>query len=41
MPGKQMSLSEMERQIAVLKDRYAELAKSSDQARITRRRAPT
>lgn len=35
MPGKLMSVSEMDRQIAVLKDRYGELAKSSDQARIT------
>jgi len=35
MPRKVMSLSEMDRQIAVLKDRYAELVRSSDQARIT------
>jgi len=35
MPNKEMSLSEMDRQIAVLKDRYGELVRSSDQARIT------
>jgi uncharacterized protein involved in exopolysaccharide biosynthesis len=35
MPGKEMSLSEMDRQIAVLKDRYSELVRNSDQARIT------
>jgi uncharacterized protein involved in exopolysaccharide biosynthesis len=35
MPGKEMSLAEMDRKIAMLKDRYSELVRSSDQARIT------
>jgi capsular polysaccharide biosynthesis protein len=35
MPSKQMSMNEMDREIEVLKDRYRELIKSSDQARIT------
>jgi uncharacterized protein involved in exopolysaccharide biosynthesis len=35
MPSKQMSMNEMDREIEVLKDRYRELVKSSDQARIT------
>jgi uncharacterized protein involved in exopolysaccharide biosynthesis len=35
MPTKQLSMSEMDREIEVLKDRYRELVKSSDAARIT------
>lgn len=35
MPSKQMSMSEMDREIEVLKDRYKDLVKNSDQARIT------
>jgi uncharacterized protein involved in exopolysaccharide biosynthesis len=41
MPGKQMSLAEMDREIVVLKERYSELVKSSDQARIVQQTTST
>ena len=41
MPGKQMSLAEMDREIAVLKDRYSELVRSSDRARIVQKTTST
>jgi len=41
MPGKQMSLAEMDRELAVLKDRYSELVQSSDRARIVQQTTST
>ncbi len=41
MPDKEMSMDEMNRQIEVLKTRYTELAKNSDQARITQNTTPS
>lgn len=41
LPGKEMTLAEIEREINVLQDRYKELVERSDQARITEQTTPT
>lgn len=41
LPGKQMTLSDIDREIGVLQDRYKELVERSDQARITEQTTPT
>jgi uncharacterized protein involved in exopolysaccharide biosynthesis len=41
MPQKEMSLSEMDRQIAVLRERYSQLVQYGDQARITQAMSKT
>lgn len=41
LPGKEMTLAEIDREVAVLQDRYKELVERSDQARITEQTTPT
>ena len=41
MPDKEMSLNEMDHKIEVLKDRYGEMSKSSDQARVVEKTTPS
>ncbi|NOT34234.1 MAG: hypothetical protein HOP12_08710 [Candidatus Eisenbacteria bacterium] len=40
MPSKEMTLSEIDREVGVLKDRYRDLVNRSDQARITEQTTP-
>src|SRR5262249_3561263 len=41
VPDKEMSLNEMDHKIELLKTRYSELAKSSDQAKVTEQTTPS
>ena len=41
MPGQEVTLAEMDREISVLKTRYENLSKDADQARVTQNTSPT